>query len=60
MKPIFDLTTSREINLGRVCGVKGTSGVQTVHVHNLFSKTRAVDEFAINPLLLKIIEGVLA
>ena len=59
MKPIFDLTTSREITSGSGVRRKGYSGVQTVHVHNLFSKTRAVDEFAINPLLLKIIEGVL-
>ena len=35
------------------------SGLQTVHVHNLFAKTRAVDEIAIDPVLLLIIEGIL-
>ena len=59
LEPIFDMTTIREITSSSGVRRKGYSGVQTVHVHNLFSKTRAVDEFAINPLLLKIIEGVL-
>ena len=34
-------------------------GVQTVHVHNLFGKTRAADDIAIDPVALFIVEGVL-
>ncbi len=46
MEPIFELTTSRDASRkGRY------TGIQTVHVHNLFAKTRAVDEIAIDPLL---------
>ena len=54
MEPIFAMTTERDASRsGR------HSGTQTVHVHNLFAKTDAVDEIAIDPVLLKIIAGVL-
>ena len=54
MAPIFAMTTERDANKrGRY------TGIQTVHVHNLFAKTRAVDEIAIDPVLLHVIEGVL-
>lgn len=54
MTPIFAMTTERDASrFGRY------SGIQTVHVHNLFAKTTAVDDIAIDPLLLHIIEGVL-
>ena len=54
MAPIFEMTTERDASIsGRY------TGTQTVHVHNLFAKTSAVDEIAIDPMLLKIIEGVL-
>ncbi len=54
MAHIFEMTGSRDANRrGRY------SGTQTVHVHNLFAKTRAVDDIAVDPMLLKIIEGVL-
>ena len=54
MAPIFKMTTERDANKrGRY------TGIQTVHVHNLFAKTRAVDEIAIDPVLLHVIEGVL-
>ena len=51
MAPIFEMTGER------VGGRHG--GVQTVHVHNLFAKTDAVDDIAIDPRLLHLIEGVL-
>jgi ectoine hydroxylase-related dioxygenase (phytanoyl-CoA dioxygenase family) len=35
------------------------SGLQTVHVHNLFAKTRAVDAVAVDPVLLLTVEGIL-
>ncbi len=54
MAPVFEMTTSRDASIsGRY------TGIQTVHVHNLFAKTRAVDPIAIDPRLLKLIEGVL-
>ena len=54
MVPIFEMTGIRDArNKGRY------SGFQTVHVHNLFAKTRAVDEIAVDERLLKLIEGVL-
>lgn len=54
MEPIFSMTTERDADRkGRY------SGIQTVHVHNLFAKTRAVDDIAIDPVLLFTIEGVL-
>ena len=54
MEPIFAMTGERDASRGG-----RYQGIQTVHVHNLFAKTRAADEIAIDPLLLKIIEGVL-
>ena len=54
LAPIFEMTTERDADKrGRY------SGLQTVHVHNLFAKTRAVDDIAIDPILLFIIEGIL-
>ena len=54
MAPIFEMTTERDANKrGRY------TGIQTVHVHNLFAKTRTVDDIAIDPVLLHVIEGVL-
>lgn len=54
MEPIFEMTTHRDAT-----GKGRYSGIQTVHVHNLFAKTRAADDIAIDPVLLMIIEGVL-
>ena len=54
MIPIFEMTGNRDAS-----GGGRHSGIQTVHVHNLFAKSRAVDDIAIDPLLLMIIEGVL-
>ena len=59
MAPIFEMTGTRNANDSRGSHRKGYFGVQAVHVHNLFAKTRAVDDIAIDPLLLLIIEGVL-
>ena len=59
MAPIFEMTGTRNANDSRGSSRKGYYGVQAVHVHNLFAKTRAVDGIAIDPLLLLIIEGVL-
>ncbi len=54
LAPIFAMSGTRDAtDSGRY------TGTQTVHVHNLFAKTRAVDEVAIDPLLLLSIEGVL-
>lgn len=57
LEPIFAKTGSRDVSGGR--NRPGYQGVQTVHVHNLFAKTRAVDQIAVDPLLLKIIAGAL-
>ncbi len=54
MAPIFELTGTREAGSHR-----RYAGRQTVHVHNLFAKTTAVDDIAIDPILLFIVEGVL-
>nr|MCS5567030.1 phytanoyl-CoA dioxygenase family protein [Pseudomonadales bacterium] len=59
MAPIFEMTGTRNANDSRGSHRKGYFGVQAVHVHNLFAKTRAVDDIAIDPLLLLVIEGVL-
>ena len=59
MAPIFEMTGTRNANDSRGSHRRGYFGVQAVHVHNLFAKTRAVDDIAIDPLLLLIIEGVL-
>lgn len=58
MQPIFEQTESRDVS-NQPNLRPGYGGIQTVHVHNLFAKTRAADDVAIDPLLLKIIEGVL-
>ncbi|MDE0757334.1 MAG: hypothetical protein OSB45_04165 [Pseudomonadales bacterium] len=45
LEPIFEQSGIRNADQGgRYCGL------QTVHVHNLFAKTRAVDEIAIDPV----------
>lgn len=54
LAPIFEQSGIRNADQGG-----RYSGLQTVHVHNLFAKTRAVDEIAIDPVLLLIIEGIL-
>lgn len=54
LEPIFEQSGIRNADQGG-----RYSGLQTVHVHNLFAKTRAVDEIAIDPVLLLIIEGIL-
>ncbi|XOV85817.1 MAG: phytanoyl-CoA dioxygenase family protein [Pseudomonadota bacterium] len=54
MEPIFEQTGTRDAT-----GSGRYTGQQTVHVHNLFAKTTAVDEIAIDPVLLLTIEGVL-
>lgn len=54
LAPIFEQSAIRNADQGG-----RYSGLQTVHVHNLFAKTRAVDEIAIDPVLLLIIEGIL-
>jgi ectoine hydroxylase-related dioxygenase (phytanoyl-CoA dioxygenase family) len=54
MAPVFDMTTERDAASGG-----RYQGMQTVHVHNIFAKTRAVDGIAIDPVLLMAIEGVL-
>ena len=54
MAPIFEMTGNRDAGKGG-----RYKGIQTVHIHNLFAKTRAVDDIAIDPMLLMIIEGVL-
>lgn len=59
MASIFGQTTSRKLPSSPGRQRPGYAGVQTVHVHNLFAKTSAADTVAIDPLLLKIIEGVL-
>ena len=59
MTPIFEMTGTRNAKDARGSHRKGYHGVQAVHVHNLFAKTRAVNDVAIDPLLLLIIEGVL-
>lgn len=59
MTPIFEMTGTRNAKDARGSHRKGYHGVQAVHVHNLFAKTRAVDDVAIDPLLLLVIEGVL-
>ena len=60
LEPIFQQTTTRTITSSdKTKARSGYQGVQAVHVHNLFAKTRAVDQMAINHTLLKIVEGVL-
>ncbi|MEQ9450195.1 MAG: phytanoyl-CoA dioxygenase family protein [Pseudomonadales bacterium] len=60
LAPIFEQTTTRTLPAsGSGTSRTGYRGVQAVHVHNLFAKTRAVDQLAIDNRLLKILEGVL-
>ena len=55
LEPIFALTGNRIVD-----GTKrGWPGAQTVHIPNLYAKTRAIDEVSIDPVLLSIVEGVL-
>ncbi len=54
LKPIFALTGNREVK-----GKRGWPGTQTVHIPNLYAKTRVLDDISIDPLLLAIVEGVL-
>ena len=55
LEPIFALTGNRIVD-----GTKrGWPGTQTVHIPNLYAKTRAIDEVSIDPVLLSIVEGVL-
>ncbi len=54
MAPIFEMTGERDASRGG-----RYSGMQAVHVHNLFAKTDALDQLAIDPRLLHIVEGVL-
>lgn len=55
LAPVFALTGNRKVDGGK----RGWPGVQTVHIPNLYAKTRAIDELSIHPVLLKIVEGVL-
>jgi len=54
LEPVFRMTGKRDTK-----GRGRHSGIQAVHVHNLFAKTRAVDDIATDEMLLMIIEGVL-
>lgn len=53
MEPIFEMTGNRASDR------PGWDGMQTVHVPNLFGKTRAADDLAIDPIILSIVEGIL-
>ena len=53
--PIFALTGNRTVDGGK----RGWPGIQTVHIPNLYAKTRAIDEVSIDPVLVSIVEGVL-
>ncbi|MDC0067643.1 phytanoyl-CoA dioxygenase family protein [Gammaproteobacteria bacterium] len=55
LAPIFALTGNRTVDGGK----RGWPGVQTVHYPNLLAKTRAIDELAIDPVVLSIVEGLL-
>ena len=50
LEPIFNMVRSVE---------RQGMGQQTLHIHNLLAKTRAVDDYAINQNLLDIIEAIL-
>mgnify|MGYP001408412517 CR=1 FL=1 len=54
LEPIFAIVGNRVNNTDT-----GWKGTQTVHIPNLFGRTRAADEIAIHPMLLKIVRGVL-
>ena len=55
LEPIFAVTGNRKVDDKK----RGWPGYQTVHIPNLYAKTRAIDELSIDPLLLFIVEGVL-
>ena len=55
LEPIFALTGNRWVEEGK----RGWPGNQTVHIPNLYAKTRAIDQISIDPVLLSIVEGVL-
>ena len=55
LEPIFALTGNRIVDETK----GGWPGTQTVHIPNLYAKTRAIDEVSIDPVLLSIVEGVL-
>ena len=55
LEPIFSVTGNRQVDDKK----RGWPGYQTVHIPNLYAKTRAIDELSIDPLLLFIVEGVL-
>ena len=55
LDPIFAVTGNRKVDDKK----RGWPGYQTVHIPNLYAKTRAIDELSIDPLLLFIVEGVL-
>lgn len=55
LEPIFALTGNRIVEGGK----RGWPGTQTVHIPNLYAKTRAIDEVSIDPVLISIVEGVL-
>ena len=55
LEPIFALTGNRIVDETK----RGWPGTQTVHIPNLYAKTRAIDEVSIDPVLLSIVEGVL-
>ena len=56
LAPVFDLPDDLVIK-GRRLPAGG--GENTIHVCNLFARSRAADGIAIDPLLLKVIDGVL-
>ena len=55
LEPIFALTGNRIVDETK----RGWPGTQTVHIPNLYAKTRSIDEVSIDPVLLSIVEGVL-
>ena len=55
LEPIFALTGNRDVKDGK----RGWPGKQTVHIPNLYAKTRAIDNLSIDPVLISIMEGVL-
>ena len=59
LAPVFDSTGTRDTRQSNARARQGYHGLQTVHVHNLFAKTSAIDQVAIDPVLLLTIEGVL-
>ena len=54
MEPIFQMTGNRPSDRPG-----GWDGMQTVHVPNIYAKTRACDELTIDPVVLSVVEGIL-